>query len=161
MTQYPDPCRPDIVLHTQRLLNSFRRWTGRELLPRSGSPEDQSRALFQAPFVVVSDGTQPDPILNYGNAAALELWQMSFEQLTSIPSRQTAEPVHQAERARLMAEVTRNGFIADYKGIRIASTGRRFAIERAIVWIVTDEQQQIIGKAATFDAWTFLDEKKK
>ncbi len=148
------PDRPEIVVHTQRLLNSFKRWTGRELMERRGAVEEQSRALFNAPFVVVSDGTQADPVLNYGNAAALKLWVMTWEQLTSIPSRQTAEPVHQSERARLMAEVTANGFIANYKGIRIASTGARFSIDNAIVWIVTDESQKIIGKAATFATWT-------
>jgi len=146
--------RPDIILHTQRLLNSFRRWTGRELIERTGTPDEQSLALFKAPFGVVSDGTQADPVLNYGNAAALMLWVMTWEQLTGIPSRQTAEPVHQSERARLMAEVTASGFIANYKGIRIASTGQRFALDKAIVWVVTDETGTIIGKAATFAEWT-------
>lgn len=148
--------RPEIVRHTQRLLDSFRHWTGRELLPRAGTPAAQSRALFEAPVAVVADGTETDPILNYGNAVALELWEMSWEELTRTPSRQTAEPVHQAERARLMAEVSKHGHIGDYRGVRITRAGRRFSIENAVVWIVRDEQETIIGKAAAFDRWTWL-----
>jgi hypothetical protein len=146
--------QPQIVQHTQRLLNSFRRWTGRELLPQQASELETSRALFVAPFVVVSDGMQSDPVLNYGNAAALKLWSMDWKTLTSIHSRQTAEPVHQSERARLMAEVQKNGFIDNYKGVRIASTGQRFFIESALVWIVVDESGTQIGKAATFSKWS-------
>ncbi|MDH5580197.1 MAG: MEKHLA domain-containing protein, partial [Betaproteobacteria bacterium] len=80
------------------MLDSFRYWTGRELLIRSGPVEDHAQALFDAPFVVVSHGTEPDPILNYGNQAALDLWEMTWEQLTRTPSRHTAEPVHREER---------------------------------------------------------------
>jgi hypothetical protein len=149
--------QPQVIQHTQRLLNSYRRWTGRELLPQQTSELETSRALFEAPFIVVSDGMQSDPILNYGNAAALKLWSMDWKTLTSIPSRQTAEPVHQTERARLMAEVQKNGFIDNYKGVRIASTGQRFFIESALVWIVVDESGAQIGKAATFSKWTPLD----
>ena len=146
--------QPQIVLHSQRLLKSYRRWTGRDLLAQQASELETSRALFEAPFVVVSDGMQSDPILNYGNAAALKLWVMDWKTLTSIPSRQTAEPVHQSERARLMAEVQQNGFIDNYKGVRIASNGQRFFIESAVVWIVIDESGTQIGKAATFSKWT-------
>ncbi len=66
---------PPLVNWCQLLLDSFRRWTGCELLERAGTAEDQARALFAAPFVVVSHGTEDDPILNYGNQAALDLWE--------------------------------------------------------------------------------------
>jgi len=32
--------------------------------------------MFEAPFVLISHGTEDDPILNYGNRVALWLWQM-------------------------------------------------------------------------------------
>ena len=50
--------RPEWIAQTQILLDSYRRWTGRELLPRDGSPRDQAEALDHAPFVVVSHGTE-------------------------------------------------------------------------------------------------------
>jgi hypothetical protein len=83
--------------------------------------------VFEAPFVVVSHGTEADPVLNYGNAAALALWEMSWEELTRTPSRLTAEAPNREERAKLLEAVTRRGFIDDYSGVRISKTGRRFA----------------------------------
>ena len=44
----------------------------------------------------------------------------------------------------------------DYQGIRIATTGERFLIERAIVWNVMNDQDQQVGQAATFDHWQRL-----
>ena len=112
--------------------------------------------LFASPLIVVSHGTQADPILNYGNAAALALWETSFEELTVMPSRLTAEPVHRDERARLLDRTTRHGFVNDYQGIRISKTGRRFLIRRAIVWNLLDELAHPAGQAATFSEYEFL-----
>jgi hypothetical protein len=147
-------CVPFSVDHVQLLLDSFARLLGRELIPRDGSTAEQAERLFQGPFVVVSHGTEADPVLNYGNAAALALWEMSWEELTRTPSRLTAEPVHRDERARLLARTREHGFVDDYSGIRISKTGRRFRIEQAIVWNLTDENGGHRGQAATFDRWT-------
>ncbi|MEC9115836.1 MAG: MEKHLA domain-containing protein, partial [Planctomycetota bacterium] len=48
------------------------------------------------------------------------------------------------------------GFVDDYQGIRIATTGERFLIERAIVWNVLNDQGQQVGQAAAFDHWQRL-----
>jgi len=142
--------RISVVLWSQRLLDSFRHWTGRDLLNRSGSIEEQAEALFSAPVVVVSHGKEADPILNYGNQAALDLWEVSWERLIRMPSRQTAEPVNQLERARMLELVEQQGYYDRYRGVRISSTGRRFLVEEALVWNVIDEQGRRIGQAATF-----------
>lgn len=142
--------------HVQLLLDSFVRLLGRELIPRDGSPVEQAERLFRAPFVVVSHGTEADPILNYGNAAALALWETSSEELRRTPSRLTAEPVHRDERARLLERTRRDGYVDDYAGIRISKTGKRFRIEQAIVWNLADSVGIHHGQAATFDRWTPL-----
>jgi hypothetical protein len=143
--------------HVRVLLDSFARLLGRELMPRVGSVEEQAERLFHAPFVVVSHGTEADPVLNYGNAAALALWEMDFATLTRTPSRLTAEPVHRDERARLLERTLRDGYVDDYAGIRISSTGKRFRIEQAIVWNLVDAAGIRHGQAATFDRWTPLE----
>lgn len=147
---------PFLIHHTARLLRSFRHWTGRDLIPTAGPPEELAQRLFGEPFVVVSHGTEEDPVLNYGNRAALALWEMSWEEFTKTPSRLTAEPMNRDERARLLSEVTRNGFTEDYRGVRISRTGRRFRVERATVWNLLNEQDHYCGQAATFDRWTYL-----
>ena len=141
---------------SQLLLDSFRRWTGRDLLIRTGTPEVQAEALFAAPFVVVSHGTEADPLLNYGNQRALDLWELSWAQLTSTPSRLTAEPMNRSERARMLAVAEEQGYFAGYRGIRISSTGKRFLVEDATVWNVVDGQGIRVGQAATFAHWTLL-----
>lgn len=144
------------VAHAATLARSFRRWTGRDLLPEVADPRAFASALFAAPFVLVSHSTEADPVLNYGNRAALELWEMSWEELTRTPSRLTAEPVAREERARLLAEVTRTGHIANYAGVRIAKSGRRFRIAQATVWNLVDAAGTPCGQAATFGRWEFL-----
>jgi hypothetical protein len=149
--------RPDTVAHVRLLLDSFVRLLGRELIPRAGSPAEQAQRLWRAPFVVVSHGTEADPVLNYGNARALALWEMNWDELTQTPSRLTAEPVHRDERARLLSRTKEHGFVDDYAGIRVSKTGRRFRIEQAIVWNLTDAAGHHRGQAATFDRWTPLE----
>ena len=145
-----------LIKQTERLLRSFKHWTGRDLLPPADSVSRLAEQLFHAPLVVVSHGTEPDPVLNYGNETALALWEMSWETFTRTPSRLTAEPVGREERARLLEEVTRKGFIDGYKGIRISRTGRRFSIEQALVWNLLDENDHYCGQAATFTRWSYL-----
>ncbi|NBU39578.1 MAG: MEKHLA domain-containing protein [Planctomycetia bacterium] len=95
-------------------------------------------------------------MLTYGNRAALDLWEMTAAEFRGTPSRLTAEPVHRDERARLLERTRRDGFVDDYRGIRISRTGRRFLIERAIVWNLTDTDGTLRGQAATFAEWTPL-----
>ncbi|RMH33646.1 MAG: MEKHLA domain-containing protein [Nitrospirae bacterium] len=146
-----------IVSWTQWLLNSFRFWTGRELIVREGSLRDQAKCLFECPMVVVSHGIEADPLLNYGNRAALDLWESSWAEFIGMPSRLTAEPQNQAERARMLQRVEQNGFVDDYRGVRISKRGRRFLVDRAFVWNVVDLQGQRRGQAAAFSNWLFLD----
>jgi len=145
-----------VVRQSGLILSSYRRWTGSDLLPPQPSPDALAQSLFDAPFVVISHGTEADPILNYGNQTALRLWDMSWEEFTKTPSRLTAEPMNREERARLLAEVAKKGFIDDYQGVRISKSGRRFRIDKAIVWNLIDEHDQYCGQAATFDRWTYL-----
>lgn len=142
-----------LIKHIDCLLKSYLRWTGHELIPPASSPQERARTLFEQPFVLLSHGTQADPILNYGNKAALDLWELTWEEFTKMPSRLTAEPVNREDRDRLLEEVRRNGFIDTYSGMRITGSGRRFLIERGTVWNIMDENNKYVGQAATFSKW--------
>jgi hypothetical protein len=148
--------RNAIIDHSACLARSYRRFTGRILLSGLFNPLGLSRNLFHAPFVLVSHGTEADPVLNYGNQAALTLWELTWEELTQTPSRLTAETPERTERARLLTAVTEHGFIDDYSGIRISKSGRRFRIAQATVWNLVTAQEEPCGQAATFDHWEFL-----
>ena len=142
--------------HARLLLGSFHRWTGRHLVANDGCHQGQARRLWLAPFVVVSHNTDRDPTFNYGNQTALDLFEMDWQSFTKLPSRQSAEPMDRAERSRLLAEVTENGFVDDYAGVRISASGRRFQIDQATVWNLVDARGYYLGQAAYFDRWRFL-----
>lgn len=144
-----------IIQHTQILLDSFERYLKRPLIQRENALKDAEN-LFKADFVVASHGTQSDPILNYGNQTALDLWSLSFEEFTRLASRYTAEPVHQSERAAMLQRGREFGFIDNYQGVRISSSGKRFKIEQAIIWNLVDNAGNPYGQAATFSHWTGL-----
>ena len=145
-----------VSAQTQIIARSLKHFTGRDLLPGNFSPAEFAEKVFHAPFVLVSHGTDIDPVLNYGNASALALWEMSWAEITRTPSRLTAEAPNREERVRLLEMVRTHGFIDDYSGIRISKNGRRFKISRATVWNLISENGRLCGQAAMFLRWEFL-----
>jgi hypothetical protein len=150
-----------VIKRTQLILSSFEHWLGHSLFQEKGLPDDKTspieiaQQLFEADFIVASHGTQSDPILNYGNQKALDIWELTWEEFITIPSRKTAEEVEQKERDRLLAETTEKGF-SYFSCIRITSTGKRFQINNGIVWKVIDDHKIYQGKAAVFSDYFFL-----
>lgn len=140
----------------ERLLliaESHLRLTGRPLVAQSG---DTIAAMWAAPQVILAHGIQEDPLFFYGNKQALELFELTPEQVAAMPSRLSAEPMLREERANLLARVARDGFIDDYSGIRVSRTGKRFRIQQATVWDLIDENGAKHGQAATFADWELL-----
>jgi predicted DCC family thiol-disulfide oxidoreductase YuxK len=149
---------PNVIQHSQNLIYSFQHWTGRSLLPElADTPEEQAQQLFDAPFVVVSHGIEADPIFNYGNQAALDLWEFSWDEFVQLSSRRSAEPIAQEERDQLLANANTQGYINDYRGIRISRSGKRFWIESVILWKVVTPTGEILGQAATFPHWRMIE----
>ena len=153
---YPTEKNSFLLEHVVDMRNSYRQLLLKDLIPDIPSDAQFARHLFYAPFAVVSHDTASDPVFNYANLKALELFELSWEDFTCLPSRLSAEPVNQAERDRLLAEVTEKGYIDHYEGVRISSTGKRFLIKNAVVWNLFDKNQRYKGQAARFDQWTFL-----
>jgi hypothetical protein len=147
---------PRILEWSQLLLDSYRHWIGNDLIERTADAKQRARTLFEASVVVVSHGVEPDPILNYGNQTALDLWELSWEQFIKTPSRLTAEPDDRAERERMLTQARAKGYYDGYRGVRISSTGKRFLVERALIWTVIDPAGRPIGQAATFSQWSYL-----
>ncbi|MGR9046707.1 MAG: MEKHLA domain-containing protein, partial [Gammaproteobacteria bacterium] len=147
MFQFPD----DPVLlaaQTGLIASSYQRLLNKPLLPGAYGTRAFAETLFKAPFAVVSHNTDSDPLFNYANAKALELFEMDWSAFTRTPSRLSAEPVNREERERLLAEVSEKGYIGHYQGVRISKTGTRFMIRNAVVWNLTDEAGQYRGQAA-------------
>jgi len=135
------------------IVESYRRLTGKSLLDNVPSDIAALRAaVWNAPRAIVAHGTEDDPIFFYGNRLALQLFEMSFDEFARLPSRASAEPLAQEARVKLLEKVTRQGYVDDYSGMRIAKSGRRFMITDTTVWNLADENGLLHGQAAVFVA---------
>ena len=152
----PSNLRTQWISQARLLLDSYQSLLGRDLIARSGDPDDDAQRLWTAPFVALSHGTEADPILNFANRTTLQLWEMPLEKLIAMPSRLTAEPMAQSKRQKFLEQTAKQGFITGYDGVRISSTGRRFLIQNATIWNLTNSIGQAAGQAATFEKWTFI-----
>lgn len=146
--------------HGDLLIKSFYRQTGRHLIANTAEDTAEnttaSPQLFDATFAVVSHGTEAVPIFNYANRLAQSLFEMPWSEFTALPSSKSAEAVSQAERDRLLKQVSKHGYIDNYQGIRISASGRRFKIEDAIVWNIIDAADNYCGQAAVLYRWVYL-----
>ena len=150
MIAEPAPENDYLLPHAALLMRSYRQWTGRELLAAGLSPREAARALYHAPFVLLSHDSAPDPRFTYANRAAQTRFEMTWQEIVGLPSRLSAEPLAQEARARLLEQVAAQGFIDSYSGVRIAKSGRRFTIRNATVWNLNDGDGQMRGQAAMF-----------
>jgi len=140
------------VDHTffELLTQSFCRIVGIPLVEEGLGPD---WLYHSAPFVVVAHNTDVDPHFIYANKAAQNCFEYPFDEFVTLPSRLSAELPDRVERQRLLDAVTRNGFISDYRGLRVAKSGRHFWIEDGIVWQLIDHDGNRCGQAATFSRW--------
>jgi hypothetical protein len=110
----------------------------------------------QTKRVIVSHGLENDPIFNYANKTALDLFEMNWSEFTSMPSRYSAEKLEREERDILLKEVSEKGYSSKYSGVRRSKSGRRFMINEAKVWNLIDLKGNFYGQAATFDRWNYI-----
>ncbi|MBI34070.1 MAG: MEKHLA domain-containing protein [Flavobacteriales bacterium] len=143
------------IEHIQNVLNSFEKLTGKALIYRK-SPEEDFFQIENGKFVLVSHNGAEDPILNYGNQFALNLWEMNWSEFIKTPSRKTAESDLQSKRRKMLDTVLRQGYYDEYEGVRISSSGKRFKIKNAIIWNVNNEKGDYIGQAAYFNSLEYL-----
>ncbi|MEO8418624.1 MAG: MEKHLA domain-containing protein [Methylophilaceae bacterium] len=150
------PDQDFLARQTCILCASYQHWTGLPLVEAVPDSADAVYQLFHASFAIVSHDTQANPIFNYANQQALKLFGMSWDEFTRLPSRYSAEPMVRQDRADLLKRVTRDGYVDDYSGIRIAKDGRRFMIRNATVWSLLDHEGVYCGQAALINDWAPL-----
>jgi PAS domain-containing protein len=131
------------------LTDSYRRLLKCSFTPEGMTVEQSVPWLYEdAPFAVLAHNTAPDPIFVYGNRAAQRLFEYDWEELTSLPSRLSAEAPERDQRQQFLDAVRRDGFITGYTGIRVTKFGRRFQITNAKVWQLNDANGNYCGQAA-------------
>ena len=130
---------------------SYARLIGENLVPAGATAE----WLYEhAPFVVLAHNTDADPKFIYANKLAQACFGYTWEEFLGLPSRLSAEAPNRDERAHILEEVARRGFVRGYRGVRISKAGRRFWIDDGVVWQLADRAGVNRGQAATFTSWT-------
>lgn len=148
----PAPYDPVFV---QALIASYAKALSEPLIPARVAPENWSAWLYeQADFAVLAHDTAEDPVFVYANLEAQRCFERAWPEIVGLPSRLSAEAPNRAERAAMLARVAEEGYSRDYRGIRVARSGRRFWIERGIIWNVWAADGTRLGQAATFRGTT-------
>ena len=145
-----------MVILSHFMNESFKRWTDQYLIDPHHQPEEFSRLLYFAPFVVFAVSNHPDPRFSYANESSQKLFLYNWNEFTALPSTTPIEPSDFPQSQRMLDECSSQGFSKAFEGIRITSTGKRFKIGRTILWNIIDDSGRKIGKAVVFNKWEFI-----
>ena len=131
------------------LESSYSRLLKRPLAAAGLDAAAGARWLYEeAPFGILAHDAAADPVFMYGNRAAQELFGYSWDELTVLPSRLSAEAPDRDARADFLRRVSEDGFVEGYRGMRVTKSGKRFWIDNVTVWQLMDEQGVHRGQAA-------------
>jgi hypothetical protein len=136
------------------ILANLKQLTGDDLIQEYGFSSDNLGAqVFDADFYLLSHNCDADPILNYGNQRVLDLWEISWSELTKMYSRETAKSSDRASRSAVMQQVAAQNYVSGYDGIRVSKTGREFRILDVKIWNLFTSDRQLCGQAAWFKTY--------
>jgi hypothetical protein len=138
------------------ITNSLKKLTSIEIVDSSLSIEEQAKQVFHSDYILLAHNASNDPIFNYANQRALQLFEMSWDEFTNMPSKYSAESDERGKREKFLAEVEEKGYSKDYSGIRISKTGKRFEIKNVILWNVYDSENIRIAQAALFEEYNYM-----
>ena len=80
------------------LFSSHHKLTGKYLIKNNINDTSRIVGLFNAPCAIVAHGMETDPIFNFGNRVALELFSLNWPEFIALPSRKSAEPLDREEQ---------------------------------------------------------------
>lgn len=102
-------------------------------------------------FGILSHGTQPDPIYNYGNRASLILFDQTLENLCKTASRYSTVESLMEDREQLIQQINSVGHGTISNAIRTTTKGKLFVMETIWIWHVYHPDGRRIGLAALYD----------
>jgi hypothetical protein len=112
--------------------------------------------LYHAPFVVLSHTSAVDPLFNYANLMAQQLFEMEWDTIVGLPSRLSVRDHSNENREQLLKTALQKGYVDNYFGVRINAKDVLFQIEKVVLWNLVDNNQTFIGQAAVFRHWTYM-----
>ncbi|MCP3060357.1 MEKHLA domain-containing protein [Myxococcus sp. K38C18041901] len=136
--------------------SSYQRYFGKPLgvgfcPPHLEHASDSTRLAWahtEAPFMLLAQDVQPEPVYFYSNAAASRQFGYSAEELLRTPARLSAPPDGREDRAAVLRVVEERGYVTGYSGIRVTQGGKLFRIHDSELWRVHDAQGTRLGLGA-------------
>ena len=158
MINAPQLADPTVIELAKSMVNSYLHLVGQSLLANSSviTGLELVTEMYSYPAVILSHDGAADPQFTFANLAAQQLFEYSWDEFLTLRSHQSAEPDQRSSRSEMLVRAARDGYIADYRGVRISASGKRFEIKNAIIWNVSDGQGNAVGQAAVFDQWEML-----
>eukprot|EP00271_Cylindrocystis_brebissonii_P002248 TRINITY_DN12699_c0_g1_i1.p1 TRINITY_DN12699_c0_g1~~TRINITY_DN12699_c0_g1_i1.p1 ORF type:complete len:256 (-),score=42.92 TRINITY_DN12699_c0_g1_i1:548-1315(-) len=140
----------EVIMHSLAVIDSYFRATGKPIFPSSVEISVAAKALWELPRVVVTQGTEEDPLYNYGNKAALDLFEMDWPTFTSSVARKWAPEEEQTAHSELVKSAVQG--VQDIGGlVRVTSSGQTFKISQGAWWALTTLDGEPFGQGAVFD----------
>ncbi|MBO9703601.1 MAG: MEKHLA domain-containing protein [Sporocytophaga sp.] len=147
---------PDTVKHCKLIAKNYKFWTGKELFEEKLHESELSEKMYNAPFVILSHGTQADPIYNYVNLKAQELWEYTWDEMIKLPSRRSAGTNETAQRLELIKEGQEKGITFTEKALRESCSGKKFYIKNVVLFNLLGEGGEYEGQCAIYNDWEFV-----
>lgn len=136
------------------LSQSYFRFTKKSLVPEERDASVAARWLYEeAPFCLLAHNTDADPRFIYANRTAQACFEYNWDEFTALRSRFSAEAPDREERQRLLDAANRDGYITEYRGLRVAKSGKRFWVDHVTLWQLIDETGRLHGQAALIPYW--------
>lgn len=95
----------------------------------------------------MTHNTDADPRFIYANRTTQACYGYDWNEFTELRSRFSAEAVNREERQRLLDAANRDGYVTEYRGLRVAKSGRRLWIDHVTLWQLIDETGTLHGLA--------------
>ncbi|GJP68573.1 hypothetical protein CLOP_g25254 [Closterium sp. NIES-67] len=155
----PPYTNADIIMHSLELIDSYYRATGRPMFDKAVEVAEAAKELWSAPFLVMSHGTEDDPIFNYGNESALRAFESTWADFTALPSRYSSADPDSPARKELLHQAEEGP--KDLKGlVRVSTKGTKFEIDDGVLWTLVATDGERFGQAAVIREWHLLDPPK-
>mmetsp|Transcript_14710 Transcript_14710/g.23932 ORF Transcript_14710/g.23932 Transcript_14710/m.23932 type:complete len:173 (-) Transcript_14710:2202-2720(-) len=141
--------------HVHLLQESYKHYTGKQL---GGEEMATWEALHNSEaFVLASVGIQDDPIFNYGNRAAMNVFKLDWDEFTQFPGRYSADEENRESREKLLKMANQAEYLPDVEAIRVDAEKRRFKlVDAELFTVLSGDKQTRIGQAVWFPVSTLV-----
>eukprot|EP00887_Chlorella_sp_A99_P008198 scaffold12.g8198.t1 len=150
------PAEPYLQTSNLLMVESHVRKVGRPIFGgREVEIQDVAKELWNAPFALLAHDLTADPAeprFVYGNKAALDLFECTWDQLSAEDVQQIQE-----ERSSLLEAAKQQGYTTGYSGWRVSFKGRRFQIHNATLFCIEAPTGEVVGQAAILPEWEYED----